>query len=888
MPHLSTVGAAPTDEPGEARFAGEARTASAALELPPASVVQLKSEALSKLRHHVGVAAVLTLLPACGNDMASTADQSRDAWITEDDLRIGTGVGEDLSGGFAPVSDVRILADGTRILVAEAAVSRATIWTPSGSFIKEVGGHGEGPGQFTGMFFVQPHPHGFHVRDARRFTSFSADGTFIETIRFPPLSLSFRGFGLTPEALLPDRSVLAIPAVPAEIMVGAKGDDPIHSLPVLRLSERGERWTLDPVATLNSRNRSLIIGESVLPVSIPMQQFYGDYDLTYFDPVTASVVVVGRATGDGTLELVEVKADGDTVWQRRLTLPTVEPTPESTTHLTDALANVALSGTGGTVDANLRRRVQDQVKKALYVPNPLPGAWVVRGAASGEIWLRTFEDIDTLVTWYTVRRSQDAHQVRRVLLPRNFHVKDASDTHVWGVWKDELGVDHVLGRRLVRAPDPTREASYGGAIGEESGITRMNQRTGDPLSGVPGNELGTSDGPGHSPVGPSGPVRGDPYRDADGADAWTTRVDYRIKDFQDEGDGFDRFTRLRVGARGTRIVTTDGVRSGRVRVGAADGTLLQSMGHAELRGSVLRVWADAHSFWVNDPATGRTTGYGFDGKEATDTFDAPAGHEAFTPTSQGGFFGLGSLPHWEDFALDPSSRRQTVVHATSANGGVQVDTVALIDLGHANWNIGLGDRASPNPSDFSIVSVTQPFADHDLTWFDTKTGSVGVVRRSGPPGEAEVFRVVATGDTTWHRRLSLPAIPVSDEDAKQAVEDNFERFRRVAEDNGYDLATAEVRHIAETAVHVPSHLPAATRVVATTSGEVWLKTGGVEGELAVWYSLRLDERDSPPRRVLIPSSFRLMDAFEDHVWGLSNQSQGSWIVQGLRLLPPRS
>ena len=843
----------------------------------------------TKLRHHIGVAAVLTLLPACGNDIASTGDQFRDAWITEDDLRIGTGGGEDPSGGFAPVSDVRILSDGTRILVAEAAVSRATIWTPSGSFIKEVGGHGEGPGQFTGMFFVQPHPHGFHVRDARRFTSFSADGTFIETTRFPPLSLSFRGFGLTPEALLPDSSVLAMPAVPEEIMVGARGDDPIHSLPVLRLSERGERWTLDPVATLNSRNRSLIIGESFLPVGIPMQQFYRDYDLTYFDPVTASVVVVGRATGDGTLELVEVKADGDTVWQRRLTLPTVEPTPESTTHLTDALANVVLSRTGGTVDANLRRRVQDQVKKALYVPNPLPGAWVVRGAASGEIWLRTFEDIDTLVTWYAVRRSQDAHQARRVLLPRNFDVKDASDTHVWGVWKDELGVDHVLGRRLVRATDQTREASYEGAVGEESGITRMNQRTVDPLPGVPGNELGTSDGSGHPPLVPSGPVSGDSSRDADGADAWTTRVDYRVKDFPDDSDGFDRFTSLRVGARGTRIVTTDGIRSGRVFVwGAADGTLLQSIGHVELRGSVLRVWADTHGFWVNDPVTGRTTAYGFDGKEATDTFDAPAGYEAFTPTSQGGFFGLGSPPHWEDFALDPSSRRQAVVHTTSANGGAQVDTVALIDLGHANWYTALGDRASPNPTDFSIISVTQPFADHDLTWFDTKTGSVGVVRRSGPPGEAEVFQVVATGDTTWHRRLSLPAIPVSEEDARQAVEGNFERFRRAAEDSGHDLATAEVRDIAEAAVHVPSHLPAATRVVATTSGEIWLKTGGVEGELAVWYSLRLDERDSPPRRVLIPSSFRLMDAFEDHVWGLSNESQGSWIVQGLRLLPPRS
>jgi len=28
---------------------------------------------------------------------------------------------------------------------------------------------------------------------------------------------------------------------------------------------------------------------------------------------------------------------------------------------------------------------------------------------------------------------------------------DATGTHVWGVWKDELDVNHVVGRRLVPA-----------------------------------------------------------------------------------------------------------------------------------------------------------------------------------------------------------------------------------------------------------------------------------------------------------------------------------------------------------------------------------------------------------------------------------------------------
>ncbi len=451
--------------------------------------------------------------------------------------------------------------------------------------------------------------------------------------------------------------------------------------------------------------------------------------------------------------------------------------------------------------------------------------------------------MDTLVAWYAVRRGTDA-PARRVLLPRSFDVRDASDTHVWGVRKDELGVDHVLGRRLV---------------------------------------------------GPSEPKRGVSLIDPGGADAWqpsprdwTTQVDHRIDDSRHEDEGFDSFTRVRVGAGGTRVVTTDGVRSGLVRVWAPDGTLLLSVRPAgRSTGTAVRIRADSHGFRVDDPGTGRTTGYGYDGEEASDTISAPEGFEHFVPTARGGFAGLGNLPHWKDFAEDPSARRQAAVHVMPAGAGVRVDTLAMIDLGNAGWYVGIGDGASGNPADHSVVSVTQPFPDHDLTWFDAETGSVGVVRRSGPPGEVELFRVVTTGDTTWHRRLALPATPVPDEDAKQAVEGNFERFRRVAEKGGLDVTLAEVRAVAEAAVHVPSHLPAVTGVVAAASGEIWLETPEGDGELSVWYSLRPDDRDSPPRRVLIPSDFRLMDAFDDHVWGLSKGSQGAWIVQALRLLPPR-
>lgn len=41
--------------------------------------------------------------------------------------------------------------------------------------------------------------------------------------------------------------------------------------------------------------------------------------------------------------------------------------------------------------------------------------------------------------------------MRRVLLPEWLEIEDATDTHVWGVRRDDLDLPRVTGRRLVRA-----------------------------------------------------------------------------------------------------------------------------------------------------------------------------------------------------------------------------------------------------------------------------------------------------------------------------------------------------------------------------------------------------------------------------------------------------
>ena len=94
------------------------------------------------------------------------------------------------------------------------------------------------------------------------------------------------------------------------------------------------------------------------------------------------------------------------------------------------------------------------VREALYIPDPLPGARDVMRTASGEVWFTGSEREDTLGVWYAVRRDNDQAGVRRILLPPGFRAMDATDTHVWGFRRDDLGVQTVVGLRLV---PPTEE-----------------------------------------------------------------------------------------------------------------------------------------------------------------------------------------------------------------------------------------------------------------------------------------------------------------------------------------------------------------------------------------------------------------------------------------------
>ena len=395
--------------------------------------------------------ALSAVLPAACGDRPDASDGTPQAeWITEPEYRIGDAAEGDALFGRVPY--LRVGPYG-RVFVVEAMVGRVSVWTPAGERLFSLGGPGEGPGDFMLPYKIHFEDSRFYVRDWSRFTWFRYDGTILETVPNPPTSVGWRGFGLRMDALLADGSLLGLSQLPFSVRLGLLGDDdPVDRTPLfsVRNTERG--WVREPVYWIDGR-RSLYAIPTLEGNGYYFQgQPYWESDQYEFDPGTGTVVVArvaGEGLGPGEADLIEVTARGDTAWRRRLRFEPVRVTPEMAEAEIDALVERA----GGFPREDMNRwlrHAREVIENTVRVPRYAPAVKTLTMASSGQLWLRSHEKSDTLSVWYSLDRGAESPP-RRVLLPDWLFVRDATDTHVWGVWRDELDINYVVGRRLVPA-----------------------------------------------------------------------------------------------------------------------------------------------------------------------------------------------------------------------------------------------------------------------------------------------------------------------------------------------------------------------------------------------------------------------------------------------------
>ena len=407
---------------------------------------------MSRLGRALLAAALAT---ACADPPSEPTGPPPDEWHSEPHYRIGDAVSGDAVFGIVPY--LRVNPRDGQVFVLEAYDNRLSVWTPSGVRLFSVGRAGAGPGDFMMPYRVHFEDSRFYVRDQTKFTYFSYSGALLETVPNPPTSLGYQGFPLKIDALTADGSFLGHPSMGRSVELGLLGDDAIDSMPVFSIRESATGWVRNVVYWRDIRNTTFALTYNGW-LTFPSQPFPvgDDYRL---DP-NAGTVLVSKVSGEhlapGEAELFELSAVadgarsvGDTVWRRRLAFDPMRLTPAMVEAAIDRILERNVHVDEGEDTVRVRESARGNVEKSIHVPEYLPTVKRLFTASSGQVWILSHETVDTLKVWYSVERGDDESPPRRVLVPDWFVLLDATDTHVWGVWRDELDINYVVGRRLV-------------------------------------------------------------------------------------------------------------------------------------------------------------------------------------------------------------------------------------------------------------------------------------------------------------------------------------------------------------------------------------------------------------------------------------------------------
>ncbi len=370
---------------------------------------------------------------------ASSADASQ-LWTTTLEVVVGGEPGS--ADALTRVTDVVPDVDGTTLWVRQS--ERVSIWrvADTSAPILEYGRRNDTAplGAPLGAF---PDASGFWIRYSGGWGRFGHDGGLVRALPNPP-------DGWTRAAIAENGSMLAREESPPLARAFEwPADHPGWTLAVARLRPAEGSWVADTLALYDSSGQDFAVayGTSRLFEGQP----FSDHDLTYLNLRRGAAGVVQRRGRADEVRVVEIMPGPDTILDVRLPL---RPTPMQRERVEAAIEPKARSvrdlmqRADGSPPSDAA--VRAIVEEALYVPSRLPLVTAAISTVSDEVWLSTNEEHDLGTVWLVLDRSEGGGQVRRVLLPDSFRLRDATRDHVWGLVRDERFSGQVQGRRLVR------------------------------------------------------------------------------------------------------------------------------------------------------------------------------------------------------------------------------------------------------------------------------------------------------------------------------------------------------------------------------------------------------------------------------------------------------
>jgi len=381
----------------------------------------------------VTAAAAAAALAACGRRSSGPAFAERDsagvtideshapawgsgqAWTVEAQpaVRIGTVDGPEPYRLFH-VGGAAVLSDG-RIAVLDGGSSEVRIFSKAGTWIRTMGGKGEGPGEFTYPYVMCLLPGDtLAVADARNLSLFDAAGSFVRSSpgalrvagRFadgrylvqpsPPLgNLPAKG------TIRPSRALATAPpgASQVDTLIVVPGDE--------WYVERGER-TLSVQRRPLGRIRSIAVqGDEV-------------------------------ATGDGTTFQIRVLTEDGT--RVRLIRRDAD--------LTLAKSTIArFEASIDTIRNEAYRKGRRQLMRDLGYPDRLPAYDRLFFDPDGDLWARHYVVADERPSHWSVF-DPSGRWLGVVVIPGGLRLFDIGDDYVLGRATDSLGVEYVEEHRL--------------------------------------------------------------------------------------------------------------------------------------------------------------------------------------------------------------------------------------------------------------------------------------------------------------------------------------------------------------------------------------------------------------------------------------------------------
>lgn len=329
------------------------------------------------------------------------------------------------------VNDVVSLPDG-RLVVGNRGSSELFFFDAAGRFEFARGGQGDGPGELGAVYGMARCPNGrVVIEEVRRLSVFDPDGELVETVPITGHLADFRArvLGLSADcASVLLRVQTREPSKPTDEVIG-----PPLTFYWAAFSD-GKRDTVAVIPELQARRWE--IGEAVGSVPIP----YGRRSVA---DASGAGLIVGEAE---KFEIRRLDRSGKVIAVIRWA---AQPEPVTADDWSDWQSAYETYLRDRPEQANIRPKsnffAQPELKPtyATLMAGPAERVWVQRYGGHGPF---SPEPSDN---WWVF--ASDGRWLAEVTMPPGLEVVEITDTHVVGIYKDDLDVEHV---RLHLLPAP--------------------------------------------------------------------------------------------------------------------------------------------------------------------------------------------------------------------------------------------------------------------------------------------------------------------------------------------------------------------------------------------------------------------------------------------------